>query len=888
MKIHQLDPAAALASLHVDNSGLTTVEASRRQQEFGRNHLLAVKRTPLWLTFLREFSHFFALILWVGAALAFFAAWRQPGSGMATLGCAILLVILINGLFSFWQEYRAETAIAALQRLLPHRVKVLRDGATQELDADQLVPGDIIFLQEGDQVPADCRLLEGFAVQVNNSPLTGESAPAPRDSQADAQGELQQACNMLFAGTSVVTGNGRALVFATGGHTAVGMIAHLTQTTGGQLSPLQREIRRLSHFVAILACSLGVVFFLIGTWIGLPLWSNLMFAIGIIVANVPEGLLPTVTLSLAMASQRMARRNALIRHLPAVETLGSTTVICTDKTGTLTQNRMAVRALYVGGIDMPPAELPAGHVLGEILGLCHDLKRGTDGWLGDPMEVALVTLAERHGPLAASERLLEQPFNTQRKRMAVLQQGAEGRHVYVKGALETVLPLCQQQWRDGAVQALDEPARQAISAAHDALAERGLRVLALAWRPAQAAENLDSLEQNLLFAGLVGLEDPPRAEVPEAIRQCHVAGIRVIMVTGDNPRTACAIGREIGLLQSATPTVITGEQLSHLSDIQLQLALDHPDLVFARVAAEQKMRIVKALQGKKQVVAVTGDGVNDAPALKQADIGIAMGLSGTDVAREAADMVLLDDNFASIVAAVEEGRAVFANLRKFLTYILSSNVPELVPYLAFVLLRIPLPLTVIQILAVDLGTDMLPALALGAEKPDAQIMREPPRAPDEHLLSAGLLWRAYGFLGVLEAAAAMVAFFYVLQHSGWIYGTQLASDDPLYLSATSACFAAIVVLQVANVFLCRQPRRASFGAGFFSNSLLFWAIAVELGLLLFALYTPWGNQLFATQPLPVSVWLLAGGCGLLMVVLEELRKWLLRRSERPPVAAQPG
>lgn len=499
-----------------------------------------------------------------------------------------------------------------------------------------------------------------------------------------------------------------------------------------------------------------------------------------------------------------------------------------------------------------------------------------------------MTLAECHGSLAASERVLEQPFNTQRKRMAVLQQGAEGSRVYVKGALETVLPLCQQQWLDGAVQALDEPARQAISAAHDGLAERGLRVLALAWRPAQATESLDNLEQKLLFAGLVGLEDPPRAEVPEAIRQCHVAGIRVIMVTGDNPRTACAIGREIGLLQSATPTVITGEQLSHLSDIQLQLALDHPDLVFARVAAEQKMRIVKALQSKKQVVAVTGDGVNDAPALKQADIGIAMGLSGTDVAREAADMILLDDNFASIVAAVEEGRAVFANLRKFLTYILSSNIPELVPYLAFVLLRIPLPLTVIQILAVDLGTDMLPALALGAEKPDAQIMREPPRGHDEHLLNAGLLWRAYRFLGVLEAGAAMAAFFYVLAHSGWIYGTQLASDDPLYLSATSACFAAIVVLQVANVFLCRQPRRASFGVGFFSNSLLFWAIAVELGLLLFALYTPWGNQLFATQPLPLSVWLLAAGCGLLMVLLEELRKWLLRRYERRNAATLPG
>ncbi|MBF7731699.1 cation-translocating P-type ATPase [Pseudomonas sp. N040] len=881
MKIHLLDPASALASLHVSAAGLSSSEAARRQQEFGRNQLQEAAQTPLWLKFLREFSHFFALILWVGAALAFFAAWRQPGEGMATLGFAILLVILINGLFSFWQEYRAETAINALQRLLPHRVKVLRDGHTQELDADQLVPGDIIFVQEGDQVPADCRLLEGFGVQVNNSALTGESVPAPREVNAPAGTELQQAHNLLFAGTSVVTGNGRALVFATGGHTAVGNIARLSQHSGDQLSPLQLEIRRLSHFVAILACSLGAVFFLIGAWIGLPLWSNLMFAIGIIVANVPEGLLPTVTLSLAMASQRMARRNALIRHLPAVETLGSTTVICTDKTGTLTQNRMAVRALHLEGRVVTPDELPAGHVLREILGYCHDLRRGADGWLGDPMEVALVSLAESSGALGDSARLLEQPFDTRRKRMAVLQRHAGGARVYLKGALETVLPLCRQQWCGNAVQPLEEPARQAIIAAHDALAERGLRILVLAWRPAQAEESLDSLEQGLLFAGLVGLEDPPRAEVPAAIRQCRSAGIRVIMVTGDNPRTACAIGREIGLLGSNPARVITGEQLAHLSDIQLQLALDQPDILFARVAAEQKMRIVKALQGKQQVVAVTGDGVNDAPALKQADIGIAMGRSGTDVARGAADMILLDDNFASIVAAVEEGRAVFANLRKFLTYILSSNIPELVPYLAYVLLRIPLPLTVIQILAVDLGTDMLPALALGAEKPDAAVMRQPPRPFGEHLLNRTLLWRAYGFLGILEAAAALTAYFFVLDASGWRYGTPLASDDPLYLTATSACFATIVVMQVVNVFLCRHPSRSTLGTGLFSNPLLFGAIAVELGLLGFVIYTPWGNQLFATHPLPADVWLLAGACALLMLLLEELRKWLQRRSETP-------
>lgn len=867
LKIHRLDTEAALASLHVTASGLTSAEAQRRQREYGLNHLQAIKRTPLWLQFLREFTHFFALILWVAAALALYSAWRAPGEGMATLGGAILLVILINGLFSFWQEYRAECAIDALQRLLPRRVKVLRDANMHELDADQLVPGDIIFIQDGDQIPADCRLLDAFGLQVNNSALTGESAPAPRETTVSDDASVDKAHNIIFAGTSVEAGNARAVVFATGGHTAVGAIAQLTQSAGAQLSPLQIEIRRLSHFVALLACALGIIFFFIANWMGLSLWISLMFAIGIIVANVPEGLLPTVTLSLAIASQRMARRNALIRHLPAVETLGSTTVICTDKTGTLTQNKMAVRLLWMDGRVVEPAALPVDHVLRDILALCHDLKRGIDGWLGDPMEVALVTLAETGSVLPIYPRLAEQPFNTERKRMAVLHRTENGASVYVKGAVETVLPLCNE---------LDDTTRANIIKAHNNMAKRGLRVLALAWRPAQVDEQASTLENNVMFAGLVGLEDPPRPEVSDAIRLCRSAGIRVIMVTGDNPHTALAIGREIDLIGATDPVVIIGDELSLMSDIQLQLALDHKEIIFARVAAEQKMRIVKALQSKKEVVAVTGDGVNDAPALKQADIGIAMGLSGTDVAREAADMILLDDNFASIVAAVEEGRAVFANLRKFLTYILSSNIPELIPYLAFVLFRIPLPLTIIQILAVDLGTDMLPALALGAEKPSADIMRQPPRPHGEHLLNTSLLLRAYGFLGLLEAAAALTAFFVVLKTGGWQYGTSLANDDPLYLTATTACLSAIVVMQVVNVFLCRHPVNTTFGSGFLANKFLLWAILFELVLLAFVVYTPWGNVLFSTQPLPTYVWIVAVACAGVMLVMEEMRKWLVR------------
>jgi magnesium-transporting ATPase (P-type) len=448
--------------------------------------------------------------------------------------------------------------------------------------------------------------------------------------------------------------------------------------------------------------------------------------------------------------------------------------------------------------------------------------------------------------------------------------------LYCKGALETVLAVCDFVQLDAGIVTLDDAATRRLLAAQDEMAEAGLRVLAFAQGPTDGS--LPAEERGLILAGLVGLEDPPRPEVPEAIARCASAGIRVIMVTGDHPHTAQAIAREIGLLKTAQPVVITGDDLSRLSPAQLQLALDAPEILFARVAAVQKMHLVEALQKKGEIVAVTGDGVNDAPALKTADIGIAMGLAGTDVAKEAADLILLDDNFASIVTAIEEGRAVFDNLRKFLTYILSSNIPELVPYLAFVLFRIPLPLTIIQILAVDLGTDMLPALALGAEKPDPEVMRRPPRARSERLLSWHVMARAYLFLGVLEASAAMAVFFYVLDGAGWQYGETLARDAPLYLEATTACLATIVMMQVMNVFLCRHPLKSALSFRLFGNPLILIGIVAELGLLLLIAYTPAGNWLFGTAPVGLEVWLLALVLALLMGAVEEGRKaWLRHR-----------
>ncbi|MBL8424627.1 MAG: cation-transporting P-type ATPase [Candidatus Accumulibacter phosphatis] len=889
MRIHSLSAEQALASLNSSAEGLDATEAARRLAEYGANHLEEVERQHLLLRFAQEFTHFFAIILWIGALLAFVAEHFDPGQGMARLGVAIVGVVIINGIFSFWQEYKAERAVEALRQLLPQKVRALRAGEIVGLLASELVPGDIVLLEEGDFVPADCRLTEVFGLRVNLSTVTGESLAKARTAEPSSEESPLQARNVVLAGTSVVSGQGRGVVYATGMRTEFGRIAHLTQTAGETVSPLQREIARLSRIVAGLATGMGVLLFFAGQAMGLPAWENLLFAIGIIVANVPEGLLPTVTLSLAMATQRMARRNALVRHLPAVEALGSTTVICSDKTGTLTQNRMSVQRLWIGGAFMPCSDLPTrAHVLQEHrqlfinAALCHNLKAveeaGRHMLLGDPMEIALAEIGrEIAGDLAAFSRIDEIPFDTDRKRMSVLTETPHGRMLYCKGALESVLTSCRFIHLDAGLAPLDPAARTRLLAGQDEMAGAGLRVLAFAHRAVDEAGSPGD-EQDMILAGLIGLEDPPRAEVPDAIARCHAAGIRIIMVTGDHPRTGVAIARQIGLIRSEQPLVVDGEQLRLMSPTQLQLALDAPEILFARVAAEQKMRIVEALKKKGEIVAVTGDGVNDAPALKTADIGIAMGISGTDVAKEAADLILLDDNFASIVAAIEEGRAVFENIRKFLTYILSSNIPELVPYLAFVLFRIPLPLTIIQILAVDLGTDMLPALALGAEKPDPAVMQRPPRAPNERLLSWGLIARAYLFLGVLEAAAAMLAFFFVLDAAGWHYGQLLDRFDPVYLQATSACLATIVVMQVINVFLCRHPRRSLLACGFGGNGYLWLGIVAELAVIVLILYTPSGNWLFGTAAIGGTTWLLAIACAALMCVLEELRKLSIRRT----------
>ncbi len=885
MKIHQLTVSEALASVRSSAHGLGSAEAAARLAEYGPNRVEPLPREPAWLRLLKEFTHLFSIILWVAAGLAFVADWYDPAQDMARVGWAVVLVIVVSGLFSFWQELRVERTLAALQGLLPQQAEVLRDGVALRLPAAALVPGDLILLAQGDNVPADCRLVEAFGLRVNRATVTGESRPRSCEAAVSADEQALDARNILLAGTAVVAGQGRAVVFATGAHTEFGRIADLTQSAGAGDSPLRREIAHLSRRIALLALAIGAAFFAVGRIAGVPFWRDAILSLGIIIALVPEGLLPTLTLSLVLAAQRLARRNVLIRHLPSVETLGSVTVICTDKTGTLTENRMRVSRVVLGGETVDAAALAgrpglvAAHPLFfRAARWCQDLVEtagdGSPAFDGDPLEIALAEMSAPFAPPPPA-RGDEWPFDSTRMRQSVLVHDAAGDLLVCKGAPESVLPLCT---------ALDAATRERLQRAQIDMAGAGLRVIALAARRLPAGCPHAAAEEGLTLCGLAGIADPPRADVDAAIATCHAAGIKVIMVTGDHPRTALAIARQIGLVRGAAPTVITGPELARLHRAQLQLALDAPEILFARVAADQKLRIVEALKAKGQIVAVTGDGVNDAPALSAAHIGIAMGRSGTDVAKEAADMVLLDDHFASIVHAIGEGRAVFQNIRKFLTYVLVHNVAELVPTLAFALFRIPLPLTPVQALAIDMGTDSLTALGLGVERGDPQLMRRPPRPRGERLLSAAVALRAYLFLGLFEAAAVLAAFFHVLRGGGWLWGVDLPASDLLYRQATTASLAAIVVLQIVNVFLCRSALRSGFTTGLGGNPLILGGVALEIGLLLLIAYTPWGNALFGTAPLPATVWLFLLPWAAGLVAVEETRKWLARRR----LAARPA
>jgi magnesium-transporting ATPase (P-type) len=884
-----LAPGLAPAEPATRTAGLTSDEARRRSERFGAN-VLAEAEGPHWaLRFVRNLVHLFALLLWAGAGLALLA-------GMPELSVAIVVVILVNAFFSFAQEYRAERAVEALRRILPQHVRVRRDGRPQEITADQLVPGDLVLLAAGDRVSADAELLVDVELKLDMSTLTGESRPVRRHAGVEHRGNGGlDSPNRVFGGTYVVAGTGEAVVTATGMDTELGRIAALTEHAERHPSPLELEMGRVTRLVALLSVSIGTAFFFLAGALGMGLTERFVFALGVTVANVPEGLLPTVTLSLAMATQRMARRNAIVRRLSSVETLGATDVICTDKTGTLTANQMTVRRIWMpGGAEFavegagyaPLGEIraltgdgkpPALEELARCAALCNDatLTPSQGDWLvvGDPTEGALLTLAHKVGldPERETHRFPrrgELPFDAGRKRMTTVHDTPGGRTAYVKGAPSSVVQRTT----------LDEPGRDAALAAADVMARDSLRVLALGRRAAPAGPVTDEIECELELLGLVGMHDPPRVEVADAVQRCRAAGIRVIMVTGDHGITAEAIAHRIGLVDGPA-AILEGSTLDALDDDALVDALGKPGALVSRVTPEQKLRIAAALRSSGNVVAMTGDGVNDAPALRTADIGVAMGRSGTDVAREAADIVLLDDNFASIAAAVEEGRAVYDNIRRFAQYHFSSNVAELMAFLVWGLSggAIPLPLVVMQVLAVDLGTDLLPAIALGTERAEPRIMERPPRPRSERLLNARVMARVYGFVGLLVGVAGLGSFFLAYLLAGWTPGEELADTGDLYVQATAMTYAGIVAGQVGAGFAFRTNRESVFSIGLLSNRFLLVGIAFEVALLVALVLVPALQGVFHMKPLDPVAWPLLLIWPPLVFGAEELRKALFRR-----------
>ncbi len=864
---HETISAEQVSSRCASPDGLTSAEAASRLKRYGPNVLPAAPSLPAWRTLVAQMVHFFALLLWAASGLAVLA-------GTPELALAIVAIIVINGVFAFVQEHRAERATERLRDLLPRRMTVVRDGLTLEIDAAEAVPDDLALVEAGDRVSADLRVLETHGLTIDNSMLTGESLPTTPEIGAS-----------LYAGTFVVEGEGLGRIVATGAATRLGGLAHLTRSGHRPLSPLAHELQGVVRVIAIIAMGVGFAFFGLAVLLGLQPAEGFLFGIGVCVALVPEGLLPTVTLSLAVGAQRMAARHALVRRLESVETLGSTTFICTDKTGTLTRNEMEVVQAWtpsgtadicgigyepIGTIEADTSAMPALAALALAAARCSRgravQRNGVWAAEGDPMEAALDTFARRLGVEVEADAAIHPvsrrfPFTPHRRRMSLI----AGDRLLVKGAPEVVLPLCE--WAGAAETIVEDMAR------------RGLRVLAVASRMAEDGTSFGSAEQaeqHLDVLGLVGLEDPPRPGVSESLGACRIAGIRVAMITGDHPDTAAAIGRQLGFSDQALH--VDGRQLPQDMDKLGQL-LDRDGVIVSRVAPEDKLRIAQALQARGHVVAMTGDGVNDGPALQAADIGVAMGRSGTDVAREAADLVLLDDDFSTILAAVEQGRATFANIRRSLTYHLTDNVAELTPFVVWALSggRIPLALGVLQILSLDAGTDQLPALGLGIERPPSDVLRQPPVSG--HLIDGALLRRVFGVLGPTEALIEMAAFAAVLLVYGWRPDGRAPVADVL-LAASGAAFSAVVFGQIGNALACRSARVWPGALGWTTNRFLLWSLLVEVVLLLVLLAVPTFATLLRQAPPPLLGLLIAAAAAPAVVAVDRLHKAWLRHSRQ--------
>ncbi len=868
---HLLETPEVLRRLDVDPArGLSAAEAAERLAAVGPNEILEAQPRGLWRLFLDQFRDFMILVLLAAAVIS-----GLIGDAVDTL--AILVIVLLNAVIGTVQEYRAARAVAALKAMAAAEAQVLREGARAARVATALVPGDVVYLEAGNVVPADLRLIDCAELEINEAALTGESVGVQKTSAALAAetSALGERLNIAFKGTQINRGRAQGVVIATGMATEIGRIATLLHEVEEVKTPLQKRLAAFGRRLALAVLAICAVIFVVGLLRGEPLALMLLTAISLAVAAIPEALPAVISVSLALGARKMSRSQALIRNLPAVETLGSVTFICSDKTGTLTQNKMHVDRLHAAGAEhdaLPPTGAPLWQHVGQALALSNDVEWMNDTAIGDPTELALYQAAQTAGfdkrALAARlPRRAEVAFTSERQRMSTVHQTASGLIAYCKGSPEAVLPLCTQQQEASGITVID---RAALLQQAEALAARGYRVLALAYRPFEALPQ-DDIERDLIFLALIALIDPPREEAAAAVAECLSAGIRPVMITGDHPATARAIAARVGI-DVAHSRVLTGEDLARLPDEELARIIREVQ-IYARVSPAQKIRIVQALQAAGEFCAMTGDGVNDAPALHQADIGVAMGRKGTDVAREAADMVLLDDNFATIVTAVREGRRIFDNIRKFIKYTMTSNSGEIWTLFLAPFLGLPIPLLPVHILWINLVTDGLPGLALAAEPAERGIMQRPPRRPNESIFAHGM-WQHIVWVGLLIGGVSLLAQAWAVRHSPAYWQTMV--------------FTTLTLAQLGHALAIRSERDSLFRLGLLSNRPLLGAVVLTLGLQLAVIYLPWFNEVFHTQPLPLRELLICVGLAVVVPVAVEIEKWLVRHGRLYRASVETG
>lgn len=873
-------------------TGLAEREAQRRRRRYGDNKLVDRERRSLLASFVLQFKDFMVLVLLGATAISYLL-------GETLDAMAIVIIVILNAVLGFTQEYRAERSLEALKTLSPPSATIIRGGKFAQLPAVEVVPGDLVFLETGNRIPADIRLVETLNLEVNEAALTGESVPVEKRSSwiGDADCTLGDQYNMAFMGTAVTKGHGRGLVVATGMQTEIGQIAGMIQSKEEELTPLQKRLKQLGRWLIVLCLLIVAVVFGTGVVRGYSIYQMFMIGVTLAVAAIPEGLPAVVTIALAVGVQRMSRRRAIIRRLPAVETLGCTTVICSDKTGTLTQNQMTVKQLWFahgtlmvtgqgyrpeGEINFQGRPVSPGHdtVLQrslEVCLLCNNShiqpvnKKSSCAWevIGDPTEGALLSLAMKVGLDKAQlgsryPVLAEIPFDSYRKLMTVIVGGDQNRRALTKGALEMVLPRCSHILTNQGPCPLTPAERGRILRSNDSLTDQAMRVLALAYRDVEPGTSPLQIEEKMVFVGLVGMLDPPRPEVKAALQVANRAGIRTIMITGDHYRTAAAIGKELGLL-AGEGEILTGADLDRMTDRELGQLVERIT-VYARVTPQHKLRIVRALRAKEHVVGMTGDGVNDAPAVKEADIGIAMGKTGTDVTKEASSMILVDDNYATIVAAVEEGRGIYENIRKFIRYLLSCNVGEVLTMFGATLLGMPLPLIPMQILWMNLVTDGLPAIALGVDPGDQDIMLRPPRPTAEGIFAQRLHLKIM-LRGVLFALCVLTVFCLSLN---WKEGD--------LDKARTIAFSTLVMAQLFYVFQCRSERYSIFELGLLSNPQLALAVLFSTAMQAAAVHVGKLQPIFRTVPLDLDDWLLVFVFSSWSVLLEGILRGIRRRT----------